>query len=1007
MSLRQIAAVRLLGTGGRLATSWMSRMGAALFGLGLLAAPAAWADTWIVMTNGEIGANDALDKNTCTPTGTPHVNQCPTLREAITATASGDWIVFDPSLDGKTITLKRYTNCLASAQAKGPTCLPLNAWPSIPSSSPATPYVSQFGASAFFISGKAITINATQTPDLTASMAHGVVIARDPGAPAFRLFDIDGTTDNSGNATSVLYLYGITLSGGLAQGGDGASSTAGGALGAGGAIFNRGELHVNQSAFVGNAANGGSQGAMGSSSGGGGVGQSSDGSGIGTGGGPNGGSLAAGNGGFGGGGGAVLGGGIGGFGGGGASGYGGGFGGGAGNGGNGGFGGGNGGTTSAGGGGGAGMGGAIFNDGGTVTLYESTLSANAATGGANHAGNGRGGSAYGGAIFNYNGILKVNDVTLVGNGVTAGTSNTAGFGGNIAAGAIYSLGNSQTGCYAGGNVSCTTSGATLTMNNSIAAKNLNASNDVVVNLINAGTSTASGVGNFIGGLSGTLSVSQVNAVAVIDPQLGALPVPLTGGMTDALVPQPGSPVIDAVSCANASFMDQRGVARPQSAVPEPTTPCDIGAVEVRRNVTLSVIVTGTGAVNAVTPPMPASGGIVNCTSAGGPNCMAVYPNSEAQPFTSRITVNLPQGRHWDMASAGGCSLDGNLDASSIITSVLLHRCGFSVNLVPNTTATVVTSSVTPSIVGDPVTFTAAVSPTSPSTALPSGTVTFSDGATAICTNAALVGTGPSTAQATCTVSNLALGSHSISAQYHGDGNYPAANQPESAVFTQQVVKPTLTITANDLTKTYGQTLLFAGTEFTASGLRNGDTVTSVTLASAGANASASVAGSPYTIVVPNITGGTYNPANYNIVLVTGKLTVLPAAQALNFAAPTMIAVGMTLPFSVAGVAPNAGNPIVPTSVTPGVCTVAMTSSTATGAAGTVTALNQGTCLLQADQAPDPAGNYAAGRAQASIQVNVVSPAPSLSGWMQILLAATLAGVGGLGVRLRFRSATVR
>ncbi|MBS0591473.1 MAG: hypothetical protein JSR65_12660, partial [Proteobacteria bacterium] len=185
------------------------------------------------------------------------------------------------------------------------------------------------------------------------------------------------------------------------------------------------------------------------------------------------------------------------------------------------------------------------------------------------------------------------------------------------------------------------------------------------------------------------------------------------------------------------------------------------------------------------------------------------------------------------------------------------------------------------------------------------------------------------------------------------------------------------------------------------------TVTSVTLASAGANASASVAGSPYTIVVPNITGGTYNPANYNIVLVTGKLTVLPAAQALNFAAPTMIAVGMTLPFSVAGVAPNAGNPIVPTSVTPGVCTVAMTSSTATGAAGTVTALNQGTCLLQADQAPDPAGNYAAGRAQASIQVNVVSPAPSLSGWMQILLAATLAGVGGLGVRLRFRSATVR
>ena len=42
-------------------------------------------------------------------------------------------------------------------------------------------------------------------------------------------------------------------------------------------------------------------------------------------------------------------------------------------------------------------------------------------------------------------------------------------------------------------------------------------------------------------------------------------------------------------------------------------------------------------------------------------------------------------------------------------------------------------------------------------------------------------------------------------------------------------------------------MTFAGTEFTTSGLVNGDTVTGVTLTSAGAAATATVAGSPYDI----------------------------------------------------------------------------------------------------------------------------------------------------------------
>jgi hypothetical protein len=81
----------------------------------------------------------------------------------------------------------------------------------------------------------------------------------------------------------------------------------------------------------------------------------------------------------------------------------------------------------------------------------------------------------------------------------------------------------------------------------------------------------------------------------------------------------------------------------------------------------------------------------------------------------------------------------------------------------------------------------------------------------------------------------------------------------------------LIITANDRTKNYGDAVTFAGTEFTAIGLVNADTVTSVTLASAGAAASAEAVGSPYSIV-PSAAAGT-GLGNYAISYVNGALTV--------------------------------------------------------------------------------------------------------------------------------------
>lgn len=89
--------------------------------------------------------------------------------------------------------------------------------------------------------------------------------------------------------------------------------------------------------------------------------------------------------------------------------------------------------------------------------------------------------------------------------------------------------------------------------------------------------------------------------------------------------------------------------------------------------------------------------------------------------------------------------------------------------------------------------------------------------------------------------------------------------------TLTVVPAPLTVSALDLTKQQGQTLTFDGSEFSASGLLNGDTVTNVALSSLGAAADAQAEDSPFVISVGDVIGT--GLANYNIATVDGQLTV--------------------------------------------------------------------------------------------------------------------------------------
>ena len=112
------------------------------------------------------------------------------------------------------------------------------------------------------------------------------------------------------------------------------------------------------------------------------------------------------------------------------------------------------------------------------------------------------------------------------------------------------------------------------------------------------------------------------------------------------------------------------------------------------------------------------------------------------------------------------------------------------------------------------------------------------------------------------------------------GTFSAGNYAISYVNGSLGVNPaSLTITANNANKYCGQTLTFAGTEFTSSGLQNGETVGRVALSSAGALATAPVSGSPYAILCSNATGGTFNSGNYSITYANGWLTVNPVGPA--------------------------------------------------------------------------------------------------------------------------------
>jgi len=143
------------------------------------------------------------------------------LRNAVTASSSGDTIVFDCS----PVALNCPAVITLSSQGNN------QGFP---------------GPTALAIKGKAITIEGSEDADLTLLAATGIT-----SATSLRHFFVDNDAS--------LTLRNVTLSGGLAKGGNGGMGYGGGggAGGLGGAIFNQGGLILKNVKLVGNDAFGG------------------------------------------------------------------------------------------------------------------------------------------------------------------------------------------------------------------------------------------------------------------------------------------------------------------------------------------------------------------------------------------------------------------------------------------------------------------------------------------------------------------------------------------------------------------------------------------------------------------------------------------------------------------------------------------------------------------------------------------------------------------------------
>jgi hypothetical protein len=229
----------------------------------------------------------------------------------------------------------------------------------------------------------------------------------------------------------------------------------------------------------------------------------------------------------------------------------------------------------------------VANFGGTLTITNSTIAGNSASGALN--------PSSGGGVANFGGTLTITNSTIAGNSASgfyggSGGGVANGYNGTLAVTNSTISGNTAN-SFGGGVINGLYGSGTLTLARTLISGNTATTGPEIHNSVPAGTVVADnhnlfgadgtvGVEGFTPGATDIVPPAGVQLPDILDPTLA-----FNGGHTQTYALVPGSPAIDAggTDCTDVNGdplpTDQRGRPRVVDGTGDGTAACDIGAVE--------------------------------------------------------------------------------------------------------------------------------------------------------------------------------------------------------------------------------------------------------------------------------------------------------------------------------------------------------------------------------------------------------------------------------------------
>ncbi|WP_433971338.1 choice-of-anchor Q domain-containing protein [Tunturiibacter lichenicola] len=571
-----------------------------------------------------------------------------------------------------------------------------------------------------------------------------------------------------------------------------------------------------------------------------------------------------------------------------------------------------------------------------------------------------GNSPSGGGAINNQGALAVSSCTLSGN-------NTTGNGGGVTnSGTLMLTDSTLSGNNAGGSGGAiwnqgalTVSSSTISANNASASAGGIENSGGTVNLANTIVSgnTAQTAADFDGA---AYIDNGGNQVSVSDIVLA--PLANYGGLTQTLLPLPGSPAICAGTAANASGLsaDQRGFTR---STTYGTTACvDAGAVETNYALSFTTQPPSTATAGVTLSPAPA----VQLTESGSGVAAAdslVSISGSPVTLTGTTSVNLTSG----LAAFGNLIVPSGT-SSEVLTATLALNSSLSLSQMAasSSISLLSTQNITFTPVSSLVTYGVA-----PITLLATGgasgnPVVFS------------VVSGPgSTSGNTLTITGI--GTVVVAANQAGNTNYSAAPQVTQSITVNPASQaisftPPLSPVLNGVAPiTLSATGGGSGNPVVFSVLSGPGTISGNTL---------TITGIGTVVVAVNQTGN----ANYTAApQVTQSVVVNQASQTINFTAPASPVTYGVAPITLSATGGGSGNPVV-FSVLSGPGTISGNTLTITGIGTVVVAVNQ---TGNANYTAAPQVTQSVVVNQASQTITFTAPAsPVTYGAAPITLSAT-------------------